>query len=387
MHARAPNAPRRQAVKLLAGSALLPLFGGCGGAPTATPQGAYPGASLTEAMLSSSGADRSRVVSPWSALQFVTLMAPAMDPRAAADLLERQGLPPQANRALEAMAKPLPGMDSQRFIWTALGIDLHTSYSRDAIEQGKAKLGQFDPAQPEASAAKFNQQIAEATGNRIRDLMNAGDISPIARLVAAATVHFRLPWASPFDPARTRPGPFERSATEKLTLDFMHAVDIHPVADVAGWTLLRMRYSHEAIVLDLVLPPAGSSPAGATARLTSLNSLQPARINLALPRVRIEGERFSLMPMFERAGLGAMLKPLTGLLEKQEEVKLETVVQKAFIEWDETGTEAAAATAGVVVGKGAGPGPREITFNRPFAFFVRKAADGGILFAGQFHGS
>ena len=128
----------------------------------------------------------------------------------------------------------------------------------------------------------------------------------------------------------------------------------------------------------------------AMSKVTNLNSIlkfgDKEKVEVTLPRFKIESE-FKLVESLEKLGMTDMFGPtadfsgMTGGINKG--IYVSEVVQKAFVEVNEEGTEAAAATAAVMMGRSRQPEPERFTCDRPFMFLIKDNLTGMILFSGH----
>jgi serpin B len=157
-----------------------------------------------------------------------------------------------------------------------------------------------------------------------------------------------------------------------------------------GFSAADLLYGNGAFAMTILLPDAGSTPAALLATLTPESwreieaSYHEARIVLSLPKFKLEYRR-SLVEDLKALGMGMAFDQtqadFSGIANvAPERLYLTQVLQKAFVEVNEEGTEAAAATG---VGVGVTSMPPAMIVNRPFLFVIRERLSGTILFLGQ----
>jgi len=155
--------------------------------------------------------------------------------------------------------------------------------------------------------------------------------------------------------------------------------------------MIELSYFNSPMVMDLIAPAAGSWEAFSqtlTAGLLEdyLEQMSMNRVNLSMPKFKIETPEMDLIdPMqnlgvIDLFGMNADLSGMTG----DKSLLISTLVQKAFIDVNEAGTEAAAVTIAVAQEKGMiSPDPIIMSFDSPFLFLIRDKETGAILFIGQ----
>jgi serpin B len=243
---------------------------------------------------------------------------------------------------------------------------------------------------PEATRQIINSEISRRTRHKIDDLLPAGVIDPMTRLVLANAITFKAQWLVPFPAEQTRSSPFKRLDGSTTDVTTMTAADQIFVALGDGWSAADLAYGDERLVMTIVVPDEGrfaeiegSFDARAFEQIVSQMKLRKTRV--VLPRWTAE------TPLRLDAVLAEMGMPsafngdadFSGI-DGTRRLYLQAVVQKASIAVGEYGTEAAAASAVVVGEKSAGP-PADVTIvaDRPFMFVVRDKPTGVLLFLGR----
>lgn len=246
-------------------------------------------------------------------------------------------------------------------------------------------------ADQEASRLAINDWVAEQTRDRILNLLPAGSITPLTRLVLTNAIYFKASWLTQFDPDVTRPGPFHRLDGSTAEADLMRLEADLFYAEGEGWQAVELPYEGEQVSMVVLLPAEGTFAAFEagldSGRLAAvLAALSSDRVALTMPKFTFTtgfeaGETLAAMGMPDafdaaRADFGG--------IEPRNELYITRVIHKAFVAVDETGTEAAAATAVVMDGRtSVPPEPRVVTLDRPFLFLIRDVETGAILFFGR----
>lgn len=240
----------------------------------------------------------------------------------------------------------------------------------------------------EAARQTINDWVAEKTEQKITDLIPQGALAADTRLTLVNAVYFKGAWQRPFNPSQTRPRTFTSSNADALQVPFMHQTGSYAYSETAEAQLLEIPYAGGRLALTLLLPKPGATLAQAAAPLFQNHAkagLRTVSATIAIPKftfssfqnaettLRLLGIRDVFDP--GHADLSAM--------DGTRDLSLTAVVHQAFIEVNETGTEAAAAT-GAVMSTTSLPPPPEVTFiaDRPFAFAIRENASGTLLFLG-----
>ncbi|WOX57175.1 serpin family protein [Methanoculleus receptaculi] len=242
---------------------------------------------------------------------------------------------------------------------------------------------------PEGSRETINRWVEEKTEDRIRDLLPPGSIDPLTRLVITNAIYFKGAWAQQFDPARTTEEEFRVSPNETVAVPMMHGNAVYPYTETGTLQVLEMPYaSGDGTELAmLVLLPKGDSLTAAEEVLDA-ERLAGLRESLASQNVRVFFPKFTLDASYGLTpALAAMGMPtaftggdadLSGM-DGTRDLFVTGIFHKAFVDVNEEGTEAAAAT-GVAAGLGVTPVFRA---DHPFVFLITEKDSGTILFAGR----
>ncbi|MBN1772700.1 MAG: serpin family protein [Deltaproteobacteria bacterium] len=278
-------------------------------------------------------------------------------------------------------------------LWGQTGYEFLTEYLDLISAHYGAGMRLLDFAgDPESGRLTINDWVALQTHDRILDLLPMGAITPLTRLVLTNAIYFKASWLTQFDPAATRPGPFHRLDGSSADAELMHLEADFPYAEGDGWQAVELPYEGDGVSMVVVLPAEGTFGAFES-------GLDPLRLAAVLDGLVGGGPVALTMPKFTFT-VGFEVKDLLvamgmpdafddaladfGGIEPLNELYITRVIHKAFVGVDETGTEAAAATAVVMDGRTSiPPEPKVVTLDRPFLFLIRDVETGTILFLGR----
>ncbi len=252
--------------------------------------------------------------------------------------------------------------------------------------------------QPETSRTTINRWVEERTRNRIKDLLPAGSIHSLTRLVITNAIYFKGKWKEPFSKANTIEDNFWINPSQAVRIPMMKETD----EDARFWytetdtlQVLGMPYVHKSghALSMLVLLPKSDDPETmetslSAGKITELNqALEYKRVLVYFPRFRLEtdyqmSDSLRGMGMPTAFSLGAA--DLSGM-DGTKGLFVEEVFHKAFVEVNEDGTEAAAAT-GVTIAMGGEIFTEPVPVFRadhPFLFLIQDNDTGNILFIGR----
>ena len=241
-------------------------------------------------------------------------------------------------------------------------------------------------ADPEAAREDINAWVADQTNDRIPELLPQGTIDVETALVLVNAIFFKASWETPFEPSQTADADFHLTSGETVQVPMMSAGLTTLGAAGEGWRAVDLPYAGGRASMLVVVP---DDLAAFEARLDEalyaemLGALTEGAGSVSLPRFEYS-QGASLKDALSAMGMSTAFSGAADFsnLTTDTSLQITDVVHQAFVQVDERGTEAAAATA-VVFGPTAAPEPFELRADRPFVFFIRDRETGAILFTGR----
>lgn len=243
---------------------------------------------------------------------------------------------------------------------------------------------------PSEASKKINNWVAENTNNKITDLIDSFSISPDLVLFLVNAIYFKSGWLNEFDSTKTKQGTFVNDLDEQIEVDYMHSTGRYKTYSNRLVDVLDIPYKNDEFSFLVFLPKI---PMAELEDLLSIQnyfnwtySTQYTQINtLRIPkfRVRYHDElkddliKMGLPLAFSESAEFHKMGNAGGL------IKLSTVVHETYIEFNEEGTEAAAATAVGASARSMPPPPRDFIVDRPFIYLIRHNSTSTILFLGK----
>jgi serpin B len=308
-------------------------------------------------------------------------------------------LPPNPGRVHEAFAalKELGRGGDQLAVanrlWGQAGYHFLPEFLATTRESYGAELAEVDFARAEDARRRINGWVEEQTRGKIADLIRPGVLDPQTRLVLTNAIHFKGDWADPFPKAATRDAPFRLTPEESADVPLMNRRGSYRYFAGDGLKALELPYEGRDLAMLVLLPDEVGGLAALERELDEANlakwvdGLKARDVDVALPRFRMASQ-LSLDETLK--GLGMPLAfdraraDFSGMTT-QEELFIWAVVHKAFVDVNEEGTEAAAATAVVMAPRSAAVPRKPAVFraDHPFVFAIRDTKTGSILFLGR----
>ncbi|BFZ17331.1 hypothetical protein BsWGS_20370 [Bradybaena similaris] len=248
----------------------------------------------------------------------------------------------------------------------------------------------------ESEMAKINTWVAEQTQNKIKDLFGAGVIDSLTRMVLVNAIYFKGKWDTEFDAKSTSPKPFKLSPEQTIDVPTMFNKQVYGFYEDSEheFTAVELLYKGQELGMVIILPDEDFG----LERL--VETLTPEKLNSVIKDVSLNKEKIQLyLPKFEITSSYMLKQALTSLgmvdafsqdtadfsgMTGQRDLVLSEVAHKAFVQVNEEGTEAAAATGSVMGLRCIQPPVPVVKVDHPFLFLISDhRADGSILFLGQ----
>lgn len=268
------------------------------------------------------------------------------------------------------------------------------SVKNDFVEIGKAyfdaEVQALDFGHSDA-AGTINHWVADQTNNRINQIVGASMPDDLMMYLVNA-VYFKSKWQQDvkFDEKKTKPDTFTKINDEKKKVNMMEQTSFLSYFSDEHLQLVELDYGNRAFSMVAVLPSDGQDINQLITDLDlekwehALSHTQRQKVWLKLPRFKLEND-FLLDEPTRKSGLG---KIFSGGFNKisDDDLFVSGIRQKTFVEVNEEGTEAAAATSVILIGSARRAEqiePVRFFANRPFLFLIREKSTGAILFMGR----
>jgi len=241
----------------------------------------------------------------------------------------------------------------------------------------------------EAVRQRINKWAEDETRGKIKDLIPKGVLTIATRLVLTNAIYFKGNWASQFKKEATRDAPFTLLDGEKVDVPMMDQREDFGYMERETFQALELPYVGEELSMVVLLPREVDGLTALEALLTAENlsewlpALRKRKVQVYLPKFKMTSAFESskaLKSMGMTDAFSLALADFSGMNGGTEPLSISKVIHKAFVDVNEEGTEAAAATAVVVHG---GMGAPTFRADRPFLFLIRDNKSGSILFMGR----
>jgi serpin B len=242
----------------------------------------------------------------------------------------------------------------------------------------------------EEARQTINSWVEKKTENKIKNLIKRGMLNSTTRMVLANAIYFKGDWARQFKREVTADAPFHLTASKSVNVPMMRQMADFKYGKSDGIQILEMPYDGRQISMLVLLPEQGKL--GDLERILSTEKIKKWVADLIMIELRVLIPRFKMTREFNLTRtLYAMgmtdafdeaRADFSGMDGTKGSLFISDVVHKAYVDVNEEGTEAAAAT-GVRFKVTAVAPVQEFHANRPFIFLIKENDTGSILFMGR----
>ena len=280
-------------------------------------------------------------------------------------------------------------------VWVEQNYPIKSGYVDKLKKKYQAGFEKVDfKEQAEPARLKINKWVEEKTGDRIKDLLPQGSLTPLTRLVLVNGVYFKDDWVQAFDRKLTESKPFQVTEDQSVPLETLnkHFKIVQYYAS-DKFESIQLPYKSEGFVLRLFLPKGFD-----ISRETVKEILNKKNKHYTVQEMKVQFPKFKIdyeielsqnfkdlglvLPFSDRADFSKLTPSASA-----DRVRMSLIQHKVFIEVNEEGTEAAAATAVVLKGRAMPEKTKEFKANRPFIYEIvriNSSTSEDILFVGYF---
>lgn len=252
-----------------------------------------------------------------------------------------------------------------------------------------AEANELDFGNNVEAAETINNWIEEQTHDKIKDMIDSSVLSEMTKLVLTNAIYFKGLWASPFDPDNTFESDFELSTGSKVEVEMMSQESDFNYTETDDLKILELDYAGNNLSMIIVLPKENNISVAESAindqNLSDWrNDFYELEINVQIPQFKFE-KKYTLNDLLKEMGITDAFLPgiadFSGM-DGTEYLYIGTAIHQSYIEVNEEGTEAAAATA-IIMEATAIPDYKEFIADHPFVFLIQHKETGAILFMGR----
>lgn len=273
-------------------------------------------------------------------------------------------------------------------IWIAKGMQVREEYKNIGRDFYEAEINEVDFLKKKTTDT-INNWVSSQTAGKVRKIMDAFD--PDTRMALINTVYFKAKWSTPFKESSTEKQKFTSTAGITKDVDLMKESLGVEYLKGRNFEAIRLPYEDNNFGMYVFLPNKGNNVDALIKDINHENWNQWLRdfakkeVMVKLPKFKLEYEK-ELNDMLQGFGMKTafgMNADFSKMSDKNS-LYIDLVKQKCFIEVNESGTEAAAATVVVMKETSAAMDkPIVFTADRPFVYAIADKKTGLILFMGK----
>ena len=274
-------------------------------------------------------------------------------------------------------------------VFVRKGFPLFKRFTKILIDSFHSSIQDIDFGDSKAASDEINGWVEDKTKDKIKDLIKPNIIKIDTSLVLVNAIYFKSNWVKKFDKTKMRK--FQISPSSSVEVPMMMKSDTVFTArlDILSSTMVELPYKGDRIVMQILLPETKNSLEDLEDKLRNVEIHDmfekekiKTKVEINLPKFKQEStlplkedlKKLDLKNMFNAGKAN-----FSGITDRNR-LYVSHVVQKAIIEVDEKGTEAAAGTAAVTTTRSRGP---MFIADHPFIFYLRDKESGMLLFQGK----
>lgn len=280
-------------------------------------------------------------------------------------------------------------LNTANALWVQNDYKILPNYTNTLQNYYKAELASLDlKGDSENSRHTINTWVENKTNQKIVDLLPPGSIDQYTRAVLTNAIYFKANWTNQFEPQDTTDQNFTTGDKTQVRVPTMSQLATFPYYEDKTVQVLEMPYEGDRLSMIVVLPKNNIQSLGTISQEQLdnwKNNLADTQVKVYIPKFKLD-TKYTLNDILSTMGVKDAFDPITADLSGiagNKDLFISTAVHQAYVNVDEKGTEAAAAT-GIVIGTTAMPVYQNIfQADHPFVFMIYDKQTGLVLFLGQ----
>ncbi|XP_032007982.1 serpin-like protein HMSD isoform X1 [Hylobates moloch] len=306
------------------------------------------------------------------------------------------------NQGFQSLLVAINRTDTKYVLRTANGLfgeksyDFLTGFTDSCGKFYQAKIKQLDFVNDtEKSTTHVNSWVADKTKGKITEVLSPHSVDSLTKLILVNAIYFKGSWNSPFEQHKTREMPFKISKNKEKPVQMMFQKSTFQMtyAKEILTKILLLPYVGEELNMIIMLPDENTDLKTVEKELsyerfiewTMPDKMRKREMEIFLPRFKLE-ENYNMEHVLHSMGMVDAFEQgradFSGMSSKKG-LYLSKAMHKSFVEINEEGTEAAAATT-LEITLLCGRCPLRFCADHPFLFFIQHRETSGILFCGRF---
>ena len=283
-------------------------------------------------------------------------------------------------------------LNTANALWTMKDYPFLEEYLSFIDNYYMGKATDVDFTNPSEAAEIINSWVEENTGGKIEDMLSSSDINPSTVLILSNAIYFKGLWMTQFDIEDTVDRDFEITPTDMVqvpTMVLTGSEGSFNYSETDDLQILELPYKGDDVSMIIILPKENNISSveqmfNNENLATWMDSMYPTNVDIYLPKFTHKTE-YNLKEMLIAMGMDIAFSPDADFsgMNGYGDLFIEKVLHKAFIEVNEKGTEAAAATTVHILERAAPEQPKIFDANHPFIYLIQHKETETILFMGK----
>jgi serpin B len=299
------------------------------------------------------------------------------------DLLARLNGPPGAKKPFQ--------LSIANALWGQTGFEIQPAFLDVTKVNYGAEMQLLDFAGgPDVPCQVINGWVAARTQDKIKDLLGPTDLRRDTRLVLTNAIYFKSSWLVPFNAVATQTAPFTLLGGKKVSAPMMNQDDHLGYFKGKDFQAVALEYAGRQLSMILLVPDKADGLPAIEKSLTAatleewISKMAKKGVLLSLPRFKMTCRSELTSPLETLGMTDAFIEKTADFsgIAPGHDLFISAAIHKAFIEVNEEGTEAAAAT-GIVISESEVEEFATVRADHPFLFLIRHNATGSLLFIGR----
>uniref|UniRef100_A0A1L8EFW9 Putative serpin n=1 Tax=Haematobia irritans TaxID=7368 RepID=A0A1L8EFW9_HAEIR len=277
-------------------------------------------------------------------------------------------------------------------IYVNQNLKISDNFNKIATEFFDTKAESVNFGNSQETINNINSWVEQQTESKIKNLLAPNSVDGDTSSVLVNAIYFKAKWKNPFSDVSTTKSNFKVNSKQEVQVDMMYQDDKFRYADLPEYNAkaLEMPYEKSDLSMLVILPNEVEGLAKLESQLKGVDlnditsKMYTADVDVFLPRFRIEFD-IDLKEPLKKMGLTSMFSNAANFsnlfTESSVQHKVSDVVHKAFLDVNEAGSEAAAATYLKLVPMSLNMDQKNFRADHPFVFAIRSNTD--IYFAGH----
>jgi len=279
-------------------------------------------------------------------------------------------------------------MEIANSVWVEEKLRVKQAFMENLMDYFNAEAHEFSVSNPDIVDI-INQWIEDHTHGKIEEMIEPPLPQDIAMLLINA-IYFNGKWKYEFDEDNTRDMPFYTESSEEVNVPMMNQEVTVKIAPQPEFMLVELPYGQGNYVMDIILPEGGYTCPDILPMITAdnwnnwIDNLFDTNIDLYMPKFSYE-YKVTLNDILSAMGMEIAFVPYEADFSNisEQDLFISKVLHQTFIENNEEGTEAAAATVVMMELTSVPSGPMIVRLDKPFIYLIRETSTNSIIFMGK----